>query len=315
METSMRTVMKKNRLASLVVLVVLGGFAAQEIQAAAIYPFVIQAANPVGYWRLNETSGPAVNSGSAGASLNGTYNNFPTGVRGVPGLITDSTDTAAQFNGLQSASGSSVSDANGMNTAVGGVSNPFANDWTIEAWFVRTAQHQWSGIFSNNNGGNTAPIMTFIDNTHQLGVNGTGITPNNVSVDLGLSSLGERVYAVITKTGGNGAGTSNLSVYANVGGTWLPTATGTNVGWSFTPQDGYYIGRHYTSVAQMHEGVIDEVAIYNRALSLAEINAHFDAGFSENPPAPEPATCTLLALGMVALALKRRRDRQSLPTT
>lgn len=307
----MRTALNGNRLAALVALVAaLGWPATQEIQAAAIYPNVIQAANPVGYWRLDETSGPAVNSGSAGASLNGTYNNFPTGVRGVTGLITDSPDTAAQFNGLQTASGSTITDTSGMNTAVGGVSNPFAGDWSIEAWFVRTAQHQWSAIFSNNLGGNTAPIMTFIDNTNQLGVNGTGVTANNVSVDLGVSSLGERVYAVITKTGGNLAGTSNLSVYANVNGTWLPTATGTNVGWSFTPQDGYYIGRHYTAVAQLHEGTIDEVAIYNRALSLAEINAHFVAGFEPNPPAPEPSTALLCSLALIGSQMVRRRKQR-----
>lgn len=291
--------------------IALGCAAIQTIQAAAIYPNVIQSSSPVGYWRLDETTGPAINHGSAGASLDGTYNNFPMGVRGVPGLITDSTNAAAQFNGVQSASGSSVTDSTGMNTAVGGVSNPFTGDWSIEAWFVRDAQHQWSAIFSNNLGGNQGPIMTFIDNTHQLGVNGAGLTPNNVSVDLGVSSLGERVYAVITKTGGNADSTANLSVHANVGGAWLTPATGTNTGWAFTPQDGYYIGRHFTSQFQFHEGVIDEVAIYNRALSLAEINAHFEAGFSENViPVPEPATCTLLALGLLGVAMQRRRNRR-----
>jgi len=289
----------------------LGTFlASTAAHATVLYPNVIQASAPVAYWRLDETSGSAINYGTAGASLNGTYNNFPTGVRGVPGLITDSPNAAADFNGVQSASGSSVSDASGMNTAVGGVSNPFAADWSIEAWFVRDAQHQWSGIFSNNLGGNLAPVMTFIDNTHRLGINGTGLTSNNVSIDLGAGSLGQRVYAVITKTGTNASGTANLSVFANVGGTWLTAATGTNVGWALTPQDGYYIGRHYTTGLQFHNGIIDEVAIYNRALSLSEINAHFEAGFDATPPAPEPSSVVLLGLGLVGLKLQRRRNRQ-----
>jgi len=39
-----------------------------------------------------------------------------------------------------------------------------------------------------------------------------------------------------------------------------------------------------------YQGLLDEVAVYNRALSSAEIKAHYDAGTVVQPPPPPPAT-------------------------
>ena len=264
--------------------VVIGDDAAEffgTIDASDSYFNMVRRAAPVGYWRLNETSGLAVNQGTAGAILNGTYTNFPTGLRGAGGLLTGDPDPAADFNGLQNASGSYVA-GGGLDSVTGG--NPFENDWTIETWFVRDSLNQWSAIFSNNydnaapDDGRLGPLTTFIDTSHRLGINGAGATPNNVSVDLGAGSLGQKVYAVITKTGGNAAGTAYLTVHANVGGSWLTSVTGTNVGWNLQSNDGFYIGRHWTGGTQNHDGVIDEVAIYNRVLTLSEIKAHYAVG-------------------------------------
>ncbi|MFT5527075.1 MAG: hypothetical protein ACI9HK_005057, partial [Pirellulaceae bacterium] len=52
----------------------------------------------------------------------------------------------------------------------------------------------------------------------------------------------------------------------------------TNSGWNLTPQDTYYIGRHWGNASQIHDGVIDDVAIYRRALSQQEVESHYHAG-------------------------------------
>ena len=77
---------------------ILAMFAA--LPARADYPSTVLAQNPAGYWRLNETTQPAVvtttaNKGSLGATADGTYNNDPT--RGLPGPFAGS--VAVGFDG------------------------------------------------------------------------------------------------------------------------------------------------------------------------------------------------------------------------
>jgi hypothetical protein len=223
----------------------------------------------VGYWRLGETPGAAIaeNEGSAGAPLAANYLNHSSSAAG----LVDDDDPSASFNGVQSESGTHLR-GSGLNSAMG--DNPFVGDWTIEAWLVHNANHSWSGVFSNSVSAG-GPLMTFINTTNSLGINGAGVTGNNVSVDLGPNHFGKPIYSVITKTGGNATGQAALTVYVNLDGEWLSTASGTNSGWNLTPQDGFLIGRHWNSGTQIHDGSIDEVGIYDRALSAADVEQHF----------------------------------------
>jgi hypothetical protein len=129
-------------------------------------------------------------------------------------------------------------------------------------------------------------------------------------VNLGGPQLGAKIYAVVRKTGGNASGTAALTVDVNLNGAWL-SATGTNTGWTLTPRDGFWIGRHFDSQLQFHEGIIDEVAIYNRALTDEEIEEHyFFATASNLSLVPEPSTACLLAIGAAGLAWRGRRRKQ-----
>ena len=238
------------------------------------YSANVLASNPIGYWRLNEGSGPALNSGSGGAALNGAYNNIPAAARNQAPVVPLDSDRSADFNGTNS-----FIQGSGLNTAPGG--NPFAGDWTIEAWLTRDTLTQWGTIFSNNVGSTRGPILTFIDNTNRLGIMGAGVTANNVSIDLGASHLNKPIYAVVTKTGGNATGTAALTVYVNIDGQWLAPSAGTNEGWDLTPSDGFYIGRHWDA-GLYFDGKIDEVGVYNRALNWTEIQGRTQRGVLAN---------------------------------
>ncbi len=57
----------------------------------------ILSSNPDGYWRLNDTGGPAVNLGAGGAAINGTYGGGVT--LGAPPLYENGGEASADFNG------------------------------------------------------------------------------------------------------------------------------------------------------------------------------------------------------------------------
>src|SRR5262249_54513852 len=104
----------------LVALMAVGAASAALPRASGspIYSSVVLADNPIGYWRLGETSGPTAFD-SSGLGHNGTYTGGVT--LGVPGAIVDDPNTAARFNG-----------STGYVAVPGGPFN-MANNFTLEA--------------------------------------------------------------------------------------------------------------------------------------------------------------------------------------
>src|SRR5688572_28573922 len=81
-----------------VILVILFSCITQGV--AADYPTTVRSQEPVGYWRLNETTQPPIprppaNSGSLGASANGQF--LLGASPGQPGALTGSPATSTRF--------------------------------------------------------------------------------------------------------------------------------------------------------------------------------------------------------------------------
>lgn len=218
----------------------------------------ILADNPVGYWRLGEASGTAANDETG--NHNGTYTGTYTLNR--PSLLATDANPA-----LSLTSG-----------AVDLVENAAFNiqEYTIEAWIkLSTLAHQQI-IYSNYRSSDVAPyngVAFDVLATGKLRLWHNNATHSGSGESLeGVTTLaiGTVYHAVVTRTAAGA-----VSLYVNgaldASGTLAETADFTNA--------IVQIGN--SSIASSNlEGIIDEVAFYNTALSAARIQAHYNAGIA-----------------------------------
>jgi hypothetical protein len=201
-----------------------------------------------------------------------------------PGSGTTWTDLSGNGNNgtLVSMDGNNYSSANGGYLDFDGSSDyvqgtisssTFTGPHSICCWFYRQTVKQWSALFSNNVNTTSCSILTFIDTSNSLGTMQAGINATSIAVDLGADHLNKWIYGVITFSGvSNG---SAVNVYAYKDGSLL-----TNSGslyWNMSSHSSYYVGRHWASAFQVHDGFISQVTIYNKALTASEVTQNFDA--------------------------------------
>jgi len=205
-------------------------------------------------WKLDETSG----STASDSTLLGN-----TGT--VSGTATWSADT---FSGM----GRSFS-FNGSTYITGSLpATTFAGDFTITAWFKRTAPSTWGGIFSNNIMAPwQAPLMTMRNATTQFGMNRSGVDENGVYVDLGSDMDGKWIFGVVQRRG------NTVTAIAFKDGKMLSSSVTWTPAWTINSQGGFLIGRHY-STNHNFIGLIDEVAVYTEALQISQIERLYEEG-------------------------------------
>jgi hypothetical protein len=202
--------------------------------------------------------------------------------KSYPGSGTTWTDLSGRGNNGTLVNGVGYSGSNLGSLSFDGVddnvlgtitSSTFTGPHSICCWFYRNTVKQWSALFSNNVNTTSCSIFTFINTTNNLGTNQAGISGTSISVDLGADHLNKWIYGVITFAGvSNG---SAVNVYAYKNGSLL-TASG-SLYWNMSSSSSYYIGRHWTSDTQIHDGFIPQVSIYNRALTAQEIQQNYNA--------------------------------------
>jgi hypothetical protein len=217
-------------------------------------PTTCQPPEVIGYWRLDETSGPTFADDYG--DNNATCTNCPT-------------PTTGQVGGAQTFNGSST-----RLTIPHDASLNFGDSFTIEAW-VRTTncsntkvitgkystqQSWWIGCLNNNR------AAFSLRNASSAG--------NSLTIDSGstLINTGEWVHIAGVRDG-NGADGFNI-LYVN--GVEVANVERTYTSSNFNNSQNMTIGWHDN--AFHFDGDIDEVAIHNRALTPAEIQRHYRAG-------------------------------------
>jgi hypothetical protein len=296
--------------------------------AASIYSAALLADGPLAYYRLDETTGTlADNLGSAGATVDGTYVNLGTGsgannigqVGPRPGDLSgsdainglESTNNAARFAPLTAPAFPRVEVPwNPIGP------NPLALDGTtgltLEAWIYRDPQ---AVLTSNDNEGIISRFQQFQGGiSGQPGARGYNLYYDDDINAFGFSTshngsaqsvanggvveatgydvpLGEWVHVVATYES-NGA-VANLAIYAN--GEVVASTTSTTVLSLYSGQADFWIGQQFNNNRQWtFEGSIDEVAVYNYALSASQILGHYEAAVVPEPGAIVLAGCALL---------------------
>lgn len=218
----------------------------------ASYRAVVLADSPVGYWRLGESAGTTATDIGSGAH-NGTYVNTPT--LGVAGALSDA-DTAVTF---ASASSQRVSIAANPSVAT--------DNYALECWVKLPNLTTQFGLFAHNGGINDGWGVGIGDGAGGAGLKLTGVLAGVSFLDSGYTFADTNYHHVVmtresgtTKFYVDGVQTANTSVTAPS----TPAGAVMNIAAQNTP-------------TRFFNGTLDEVAIYNAALTSTNVSTHYAA--------------------------------------
>jgi hypothetical protein len=236
------------------------------------YSSAVLSDGPLAYYRFNDPvrSTTVHNYGSLGAAGNGTnVNSHP-----VSGALAGSTDAAAYYNGT------------GARTLVPFQADnnpPEGQSFTIEAWFMVTQEVTDSPgpcpLFNRISSGDRSGWV-FFQRSPTTGWNfrmysgsgstvGVDVTGQASSPDAGKA--GTWSHVVVTWDGPS----STATMYVN--GENVGTATGTYKANTAANPPSLSVGSYDTG-SNPFVGAVDEVAVYKKVLTEAQITAHYQNG-------------------------------------
>ncbi len=217
------------------------------------------ASGLLGYWRMDETSGTAV-ADSSGKSNNGTIVNNPAGA-----WVTDS-----ERGAVYKSTGTSV-----INFGVIVPAMTTANDFTWSLWLksdeTGTAATPNNNIVLGNRYNpsgtdfNPREFIKFTPSNFEWHFNAAGQNVNYTDFVVGAWT-----HHAVVKQG------TKLTYYRN----GVEANVGTITGGPKNPQPLYLGGQ---GTQERWRGAADEVAIYDRALTPADVKQAFDLGKAGNP--------------------------------
>jgi Concanavalin A-like lectin/glucanases superfamily/Dockerin type I domain len=254
---------------------------------ASFYSATILASGPRGYWRMGQTGGVAAAEATGNASLQGIYVGLGTGA-GAGNLAQPGPRPASGFPGL-----SADNRAVHLNGSTSYVSVPDTADLDITGALTMEAWIKLDSIPTGNGGILGKYLGSGNQRSYLLYVNGQGagdgalgmvISPNGTFtnaadlVDNVPLPTGEWLYVV-------GTYQPNQAMRLYVNGVLVGQRTSGIPSQIYSSTADFWAGLQFDSSIGNHlPGLIDEVAIYARALSAAEIAAHFAAGLAEPVP-------------------------------
>ena len=219
----------------------------------------VLADNPVGYWQLDETSGTTA-ADAAGTPQNGTFENCTLNQPG--GAL--NLGTCASFNGSNSR----------VRVTANAVFELGNGSFSVEVWY-KTPVSTRGDIFNYKNA-NDFGIFANASAAGSIGGWHNAYCPSITT------TLNVWHHVVFTRTGGV------IRLY--VDGVERGSAADTV---SFSANADLFIGANHGGapgygIAIPFNGLIDEVAVYNSALSAARVQAHFTAANQLPAPPPSP---------------------------
>ncbi|MGC3960738.1 MAG: putative Ig domain-containing protein [Verrucomicrobiota bacterium] len=237
------------------------------------YPYaqLVLADNPIGYWRLDELSGTTAFDCVGGR--NGVYNSTQLG---QPGYNLVATHTSARFGFLAT-----------QNSYVGAIPIDFGTNantsLTVEAWVKGSAPSTDAGLitkgtgsggeqFNLDCGGGGHAFRFFVRKDDGNAVLATGnVVPNN---------QWQHVVGVVNRSGGY------VALYVNGVSNAASTFPTENYRGLFRSTNAMAIGARQGGTTVYNNqwgGYMQDVAVYNYALSAAQILAHYQAASNRAP--------------------------------
>jgi hypothetical protein len=271
------------------------------------YSPAVVGSGPIGYWRLSDASNVAVDAAAdagspqAGAQ-NGSYVGFAGGNQAGPRPV-DLIGPEALY-GFEANNGAArfAGNGDGGNDVVTipdpGVFNfSTTRTFTLEAWVNGNAGQENGGpIIARGEGGREQFVVDIVGGNYRFFTR-SDVAPNNTvtaNASVGPNGTWQHVVAVFD------AGAGRMKIYVN----------GVENG-SQTPPATLLVSTHDISIGARRgttsldynlnfDGRIDDVAIYNRALSANEIAAHFAAAFTNNATAAPDTSDVVFGLEVAA---------------
>ena len=246
------------------------------ISPADGYATAVLNDNPMGYWRLNDAPGSTVARDMTG-SHDGVYSGSVTLGIDRP-LLAGGTNTVADFSG----GGMSANTIDGLR-----------DNFSVEFWTNPDSHTNYNQTVSAENGWNQFVFHTGANGEIWTGTGCCGADRrfHNGDLPAGTLELDEWQHFVFTFEEADAA-QGLARFYKN--GTLLAERNllKSNQAWT-----GFNLSSNL-------DGLLDEVAVYNYALSADQITAHYRAAV------PEPSSLVLALLGLAGLALCGRRFRK-----
>ena len=232
---------------------------------AATYSVEVLADDPVGYFRLEEGSGTAADSGTVNGAQNGTYVGSITQVTGP--IPSEASNNGVSFDGSSYVSAADASNLLGSD-----------GDYTVEMWLKPTGgggQHQ-AAVSKGKYLGATFCNVQAVASEIQAGINaGAGGTANAP-----YPTPNVWTYVVTTfEANQPSAGSTRMTTYYNSNPT--PVAQATPIALQTTADNTgkpLNIGAllwEGNVILNYYEGDIDEVAVYKSILPTGRMAAHY----------------------------------------
>jgi len=226
--------------------------------APVSYSQAVLESGPTAYWRLGEPAGSGTAGDATGRGNIGSYTGTVT--LGVPGALAREADTAATFDGSSGNVGMSSVSAD-------------PQSYSLELWFATTTTRGGKLIgFGNKQTGlsNTYDRHIYMTNTGQLIF---GVYPGRaVTVTSSAGYNDGRWHHLVATMGTSGmalyvdgavVGTSANTASQHYNGYWRAGGDSVGGAWPSAPSSAYFTG------------TLDEVAIYQSALTAQQVSAHY----------------------------------------